>query len=405
MENKLLKIIRVVAACHIISALGASVFIVVIWASKHSIYDKIESGMLTAGFLTLRLLPGGVLHLLVPKFGSNISARFALTLSWGANIAVLSSLLLLGELSSGLEIACFGILITLSSLVTPISASTIRQTPLALRQYLNESKSTTLIVGATPWIFGFVVSFVSFLLDNYDSLALIWIIATGSAVFGANVLGIENATVLPDKKENSIEEPTVLPKEIYTSEFKLLMFATAVYYFCYGVFEIGMIQNLTEKTGEMTGIGMFWALFTVGAAGIMLLQFNFKYSNHLIWISSIILCWSVLIVLFPFADGWQMPVLAFILGGSFAPYAIICNTYINRITTPKTRSITYKTWSSILLFPTPAGIMAGGFLISILHDESTLILSGAVLLVLSIIVFIQSKRKSFEFVADPNKTN
>lgn len=384
MERSILTIISTVVICYVVIGLGASVFIAVIWASNLSTYNGINAEMLTAVFLTLGLMPGGI-HILMPRLGENISKGSALMMSGMSSMFVLVSLVIVENLSSLMHIIIFGILVTISSFIAPIGASAIRQMPFELRQSISESKSTTLIIGAVPWIYGLVISMVSLSLDVYGVLSLVWLVIFSFTVLLLSIGGMVKATKPIVQKNGDFQKKKI--KGLYTPTFKLLLFATVVYYFCYGVFEIGMIQYLASKSGEMASIGMFWAFFTIGAASIMLLQINYQYSNHLGWIAGIILSWSIAIILFPLARGWQILLLAFVLGGTFAPYAIICNTYINKITSPSNRNATYKIWSSILLFPTPIGLIFGGYVITALDDEFALILSGIAMMGLATLLF------------------
>jgi MFS family permease len=167
-----------------------------------------------------------------------------------------------------------------------------------------------------------------------------------------------------------------------------LLATTCVFFFLYGPVEVALpIHIARELHGSPSLLGLFWAVFGVGAVlgglGAGLLR------HRPLWlvVVSIIVGWGVTLLPLGLTDAVVPGLVGFAVGGVvYGPFTAICTALIQRTSPPRVLSRVLATYTALTTPSAALGTLLGGPVVAALGGRRTLLASALLTIALGVLV-------------------
>ena len=222
-----------------------------------------------------------------------------------------------------------------------------------------------------------------------------WVIAVDAASFAVLAVVCRSARVDAPARPPAITTSTGGGRAILSDRRLVgLLLVTCGFFFLYGPVEVALpIHVAREAQGSAALLGLFWAVFGVGAIvgglGAGLLQ------HRPLWtvVAVIIIGWGAALLPLGLTDSVPAGLIGFAIGGLiYGPFTAICTALFQRSSPPELLSRVLATRSALTTPSTALGTLLGGPVVAAIGGQQTLLASGLLTIALGVLVAAAARR-------------
>jgi MFS family permease len=210
-----------------------------------------------------------------------------------------------------------------------------------------------------------------------------WVIAADAATFAALAAvcwPLPSRPATPADPDAAADAPsaggwrTILARPSLVG----LIAITCVFFFLYGPVEVALPIHVAEELRGSAGVlGLFWAVFGVGAVIGSLAAGLLRRGSPWVIIVAIIVGWGAALLPVGLTDAVGPGLVGFAIGGLiYGPFTAISTALVQRISPPAVLSRVLATKTALTTPSTAAGTLLGGPLVAAIGGQATLLWSG-----------------------------